>query len=111
MAKEQNRTQTKQIVIRMTEDDFKIVEQKVQESGLKQAEYLRQAILNPRIINTEGMKELVPELKRVGNNLNQIARVVNTGGYQAGMDSEVERIGKELDHIWQLLRRYATGQV
>jgi hypothetical protein len=94
----------------MTAEDFEVMKNHVEKSGLKQAEYLRQVILKPRIISTEGMKEIVPELKRVGNNLNQIARAVNAGGYDPKMTDEVMRVGKELDNIWQLLRQFVAGQ-
>ena len=111
MADKQPRTQNQQIVIRMTEEDFNIMKEKVKESGLKQAEYLRQVILNPRIVNTEGMGELVPEIKRVGNNLNQLTRAVNAGSYDPMLIDKVMQIGKDLDEVWQLLKRYVAEQV
>ncbi len=37
-------------------------------------------MLEKQIVNTDGIKELIPELKRIGNNLNQIAKRCNEGG-------------------------------
>jgi hypothetical protein len=98
------RSQTKQIVIRMTESDFTRLKKKVEQSGLSQAEYLRQAVLNKRIVSTEGITELIKELKRIGINLNQIARNSNTG--TAATHSEIQRISEDLGGIWLLLRRF-----
>lgn len=109
MAGKQYRTQSKQVVIRMTEDDYETMKKRIERSGKKQAEFLREAILTKQIISTDGIKALVPELKRIGNNLNQIARSCNEG--RGATYWEVKQIEKELGEVWQLLRQLAAGQV
>lgn len=104
-----NRTRPKQIVIRMTDDEFNTVKEKVELSGMKQQEYLIKAITGKHITNTDGLKELTPELKRIGVNLNQIAKTCNQGN-QASYD-EIQRIGEELNEVWQLLRQLAQKPV
>ena len=47
-----------------------------------------------QIVNTDGIKELIPELKRIGNNLNQIAKRCNEGGMLPS-----EAVGKTLSLI------------
>ncbi len=76
-----NRKRPKQIVIRLSEEEYQKVKDKIEKTGMKQQEYLIRAILNKPVINTEGLKEILPELKRQGNNLNQIARKLNENGY------------------------------
>ncbi|RGY22277.1 plasmid mobilization relaxosome protein MobC, partial [Tyzzerella nexilis] len=49
--------------------------------------------------------ELIPELKRIGNNLNQIAKRCNEGGMLPS-EAEVRKHGEELNKVWQSLRRY-----
>jgi hypothetical protein len=100
-----NRTRPKQIVIRMTDEEFNTLKEKVDKSGMKQQEYLIKAITGKTITNTDGLKELTPELKRIGVNLNQIAKTCNQGN-QASYD-EIQRIGEELNEVWQSLRRLA----
>lgn len=104
-----SRTQTKQIVIRMTEEDYELLKRQVEKSGMKQAEFLRQAILKKKIVSTDGMRALLPEMKRIGNNLNQIARSCNEGN-QATY-AEVKRQGEEMNKVWRLLRQLAQGRV
>lgn len=103
-----NRTRPKQIVIRMTEEEFDTVKAKVEKSGMRQQEYLIKAITGKSITNTDGLKELTPELKRIGVNLNQIAKTCNQGN-QASYD-EIQRIGEELNEVWQLLKQLAQKQ-
>ncbi len=103
-----NRTRPKQIVIRMNEKEFAIVKNKVEKSGMKQQEYLIKTITNKKITNTDGLKELTPELKRIGVNLNQIAKTCNQGN-QASYE-EIKKIGEELNEVWQLLRQLAQKQ-
>ena len=62
-----------QINIRISEAEAEQLRKKVEQSGMSQQEYILSCVLNKPITNTDGIKELVPELKRVGNNLNQIA--------------------------------------
>ena len=109
MTKAQNRTQTKQVVIRMTESDYDKMKKRVAQSGKNQAEFLRHAILNKQIVSTDGIKAIIPELKRIGNNLNQIAKVANEHRYIS--IAEIKNIEKELSEVWQSLRQLTAGQV
>ena len=103
-----NRSRPKQIVIRMTEEEFAKVKAQVEKSGLKQQDYLIRAITNKPITNTDGLKELVPELKRVGNNLNQLSRKANAG-YVIGVE-QLEQAQKELSEVWQSLKQFIQKQ-
>lgn len=104
-----NRARPKQLVIRLSEDEFNTVKEKVELSGMKQQEYLIKSITGKAVTNTDGLKELTPELKRIGVNLNQIAKACNQGN-QATYE-EVTQIGKELNEVWQLLRQLAQKPV
>ena len=56
------------------------IRDRISESGKNQQEYILSCVLEKQIVNTDGIKELIPELKRIGNNLNQIAKRCNEGG-------------------------------
>lgn len=104
-----NRTRPKQIVIRMTDEEFEKVKSQVEKSGMKQQDYLIKAVTGKPVMNTDGLKELTPELKRIGVNLNQIAKTCNQGN-QATYE-EINRIGEELNEVWRLLKQLAQGRV
>lgn len=73
------RNQTKNITIRLTPDEYKLLQQRVANSKMKQSDFLRKSILNNYIISTDGITKILPEILRIGNNINQIARACNIG--------------------------------
>ena len=99
-----NKTRPRQLIVRLTEDELRREKNKVIKSGLSQQEYTRLALLDMPIVNTDGVRKIIPELKRIGNNINQITRRCNSG-YPLH-SGDLQEIRKELDLIWQLLRLY-----
>ena len=100
-----NKTRPKQLSFRVSEEEYQQLQQKISESGKNQQEYILSCVLEKQIVNTDGIKELIPELKRIGNNLNQIAKRCNEGGMLPS-EAEVRKHGEELNKVWQSLRRY-----
>lgn len=99
-----NKTRPKQLSFRVSEEEYQQLQEKISESGKNQQEYILSCVLEKDIVNTDGIKELLPELKRIGNNLNQIAKVLNsTGYYEYRLITQNQ---KELNKVWQSLRRY-----
>ena len=74
-----NKTRPKQLSFRVSEEEYQQLQEKISESGKNQQEYILSCVLEKQIVNTDGIKELIPELKRIGNNLNQIAKRCNEG--------------------------------
>ena len=109
MSKKPNRTKSKQVAFRLTEEEYSELMKLVTLSGMTQQQFLTTAILNTTVTNTDGLKEFRTELKRIGTNLNQIARSCNEGNQAT--KAEVEQIGKELNEVWQQLRRFTAEQV
>ena len=104
-----NKTRPKQLSFRVNEEEYQQLQEKVFQSGKNQQEYILSCVLEKQIVNTDGIKELIPELKRIGNNLNQRAKRCNEGGVLPS-ESEVREQGEELKQVWQLLRRYLQRQ-
>jgi len=104
-----NRTRPKQIVIRMSEEEYQAIKKKVDLSGKSQQDYLINVLTNKVILNTDGIKAITPDLKRIGVNLNQIAKICNQG--KDATYDEIHRIGEELNDVWRLLKRLAQGRV
>ena len=89
-----NKTRPKQLSFRVNEEEYQKLQERVQESGKNQQEYILSCVLDKKIVNTDGIKELIPELKRIGNNLNQIARKAHALGTvdAARYDAEARRL-------------------
>lgn len=100
----ENRKRNVQIKFRVTEEEAEQIRKKIEKSGGTIQDFMLTCIKKTNVTNTNGNKELLPELKRIGNNLNQIAKRCNEGGELARAD-EVEQIKKELEKVWQSLRQ------
>lgn len=77
----------------------------IEKSKLKKSDYIRKCMLGKNITVVDGLKEFTTELKRVGINLNQIARAVN---YRQSLDirEEIKTIHEEVRVLWQSLSEY-----
>lgn len=104
-----NRARPKQIVIRVSEEEFENIKERVEKSGLKQNEFLIKATTGKEIIVIEGLKEITLELKRIGNNLNQITKAVHEG--KADCSVEMRVIHGGLERIWQSLRQLTQKRI
>lgn len=93
------RTRGKSILIRFTEDEFERLNQLIELSGITQQEFARSALMNKKIIVIEGFKEYTDELKRVGNNLNQLTRSVHQNDLKY-LFEDFETLNKELKKTW-----------
>ena len=104
-----NKTRPKQLSFRVSEEEYRQLQEKISESGKNQQEYILSCVLEKQIVNTDGIKELLPELKRIGNNLNQIAKKLNENGY-VDYKQELPNTMKEVREVWQLLKQYLQKQ-
>ena len=97
-----------QIKFRVSEEEAEQLRKKVEQSGKSQQQYIIEALTQSNIVNTDGIKELIPELKRVGNNLNQIAHALNGSSYYSY--NLITENQKELTEIWQSLKQFLQKQ-
>lgn len=104
-----NRSRPKQIVIRVNEKEFEQIKKKVSKSKLTQNEYLIRSAINKEITVIDGLKDLIKDLKKIGNNLNQLTRSVHEG--KANCNKELLTINEEMKDVWQLLRQLIQKQV
>ena len=85
---------------RVTPGQREIIEEKAFSSYRTPSMYLRDCALDKKIIVVKGVDELAKKIKKIGNNLNQIAREVNSGYlYEVNLTATRE----ELKRIWQSL--------
>ena len=61
-----NKSRPKQLSFRVSEEEWELLQQKISESGMNQQRYILSCVLGKEIVNTDGIKEIVPELKRQG---------------------------------------------
>lgn len=99
------RKRTVQIKFRVTEEERTLIEEKMKLiPTCNMAAYLRKMAIDGYIIQIDhtDIKAMTAEIQKIGVNINQIARRVNSTGsaYQADID-EIKGV---LNEIWRLQR-------
>ena len=96
----ENRKREKQIKFYVNEKEYDQIKKKVEKSKLKQQEYLIKSALNKKIIVIDGLKEILLELSREGNNLNQISKKI----YEVEQ-KDIKEMKNKLNNLWDLIEK------
>lgn len=99
------RKRNKMLTIRLTEQEYDAIMKKVLRSNMSMTDFLVATTQQTQIHVAEDTRPLVTELKRIGNNLNQITAKINAGVFhsynfrevidlQRSIYEEVKRIGR-----------------
>ena len=91
---------TEIISTRVTPQQRGIIEEKAYSSYRTPSMYLRDCALEKKIVVIKGVDELAAELRKIGNNLNQLTRAVNSGCID---EVDLSATREELKRIWQSL--------
>ena len=97
---------TEIISTRVTPEQREIIEEKAYSSYRTPSMYLRDCALDKKIVVVKGVDEVANELRKIGNNLNQLTRAVNSG-YCYEVDLRGTR--EEMTRLWQLLNSLTQG--
>ena len=102
----ENRKRNIQIKFRVTEEEKKLIEQKMALLPTKQiGAYMRKMAIDGYIIytDTSNIREFTHELHTIGVNINQIAKRVNSTDITH--EADIEEIKQRLNDIWKLQRQ------
>jgi len=69
-----------------------------------QSEYIRKCVLDKKITVIPGVRDLIVDLKRIGNNLNQLTPKVNAGEVTV-LGDNLKEINDDLATTWDSLSR------
>ena len=106
-----NRERKKELKIYLNEDEYFILEQKWKASKMKsKSSFIRHLILYGYVydVNYEHLREYNTILSRISNNLNQIAKRINTTSniYQA----DVKEVKELMKQVWQSQKSMLSKQ-
>lgn len=98
-----SRARPKQVKFWASEKELEQIKKKVKKSKLTQSEYLLRSALDKNILVVDGLKEILLELSREGNNLNQIAKALNQNEeFKAEQFLETK---EKLMELWSLIEK------
>lgn len=106
---EPNRVRKIQLNFRVTEQERRLIEERMQELGTTNREaYLRKIAIDGMIVKLEvqELKEIVALMRRTSNNVNQIARRLNETGRIYEVD--ITDVQKQQERLWNTLNRLMT---
>ena len=85
----ENRKRNVTLTIRVTPVEKDAILRKAKQADMNLTDYLVTSALSTQIFVAEDLKPALTELKRIGNNLNQIATKIHVGAFQSYNFSEV----------------------
>lgn len=91
----ENRKRSETLTIRLTKAEKAVLTAKARKAKMTLTEYILALSKDAKIVLPPDTAHIVLELKRIGNNLNQIAAKVNSGvTYVAGLTEVIENQNK-----------------
>ena len=86
------------ITIRVSEKEKKKLIEKSEVAKLSLSEYLIEQGLDKDIVIVDGLNEVVTELRKIGNNINQLTYLTNSGRIYTVDLSEVKQ---KVENVWR----------
>ncbi len=90
----------------MSAEEKRLIDGKVKKSGMNKTDYLIRALSSQPIICIENVDDLLSELKRQGNNLNQI---VKNNYFGLTTEQDIKNALRECKKIYQKLCEIVGG--
>ncbi|MCT7575317.1 hypothetical protein N5U00_08240 [Aliarcobacter butzleri] len=96
----------KRIEIRVSEEFFEDLNSKIEDSGLKKAEYFRQILSKDSVIVVKDYNNLATQVRKCGVNINEIAYVLNVANLKNALNNyDYQALLVELKLIQNQLNR------
>lgn len=93
---------------RVNEKEYNKIKSKIEKSKLNTSEYLLRTAMDKDIIVIDGLKEIIIQLRKIGNNINQLTKLCNQGRLT---NVNLEDVKEEMKSIWQLLSLLIQKQI
>ena len=89
------RVRNKTIPFRVTEKELEIIDKKAAKAKLSRTDFLIAAALGKEITLMEDLKPILYELRRIGNNVNQLTKLANMGSIETvNLEEFTEMLGQ-----------------
>lgn len=106
----ENRRRDKMLTIRLTDSEKKKIIAKSRKAKMSATDFIIACADNAVIKTPEDLRPVVSQLKRIGNNINQIAVKVNSGAvYSVNFDEVLEMQNKIYEKVFEIAN--ANSQV
>lgn len=104
---EKKQNKNKHFNFRVNEKEYNKIKSKIEKSKLNTSEYLLKTVMEKEIIVIYGLEEIIIQLRKIGNNINQLTKLSNQGRIT---NVNLEDVKEEMKNIWQLLNLLIQNQ-
>ena len=88
------RKRNRVVPIRFSDHELSVIDANAKKAHMSRTEYLVSAGMDKPIVIIDDLKPMLAELRRIGNNVNQLTRKVNSGEvYVVGLNEINEQLG------------------
>ena len=101
----QNRARNKQLIIRVTDEEYEFIKDKMKQLGTKNFNaFSRKMLIDGKAINVNltEFHTLANEVNKIGVNVNQIVKLCNET--HSVSDDKIHKLQQEVHEVWQLLK-------
>ena len=106
------RKRNKVVPVRFSDHELSVIDANAKRANMSRTEFLVSAGMDKPIVIIDDLKPMLAELRRIGNNVNQLTRKTNSGEiYVVGLTETNEQLGavaaglyaiqKEVDRLSQ----------
>ena len=102
----ENRKRNVQIIVRVTEDERALIEEKMRQiPTMNLSAYSRKMLIDGYIIvlDLQKVKAHTVQLQKIGGNLNQITKCINETGRI--YDNDMDELKRLMNEVWKLERQ------
>lgn len=99
----ENRKRDKTLTIRLTDSEKKKIITKARKAKMSATDFIIASVDDAVIKTPDDLRPVVSQLKRIGNNINQIAVKVNSGAiYSVNFDEVIEMQNKIYEKVYEI---------
>ncbi|MGN0451338.1 MAG: plasmid mobilization protein [Acutalibacteraceae bacterium] len=98
---------TKRFNFRVSDTMDAVIREKAKSAGMSITDYIILCAINKKVINYDGLKELTTQVKKLGNNVNQLLILSRQGKIKT---VNLTATQEELKKIYELLAKQFYGR-
>lgn len=105
--KKVNRNRTERLCLGLTQGEKQLITDGARNAGMSRTDFVLNAVEGNRVVVLTGLPEILQELSRQGNNLNQIARCLNQRGFVS--KETIEKTSKSCLRAYEQLVQFVDN--
>ena len=97
------RKRNRVVPVRFSDHELSVIDANAKRAKMNRTEYLVSAGMDKPIVILDDLKPMLAELRRIGNNVNQLTRQVNSGEiYVVGLNEINEQLGEVASGLYTI---------